>query len=125
MTLLSDKLSLIGLLVILLEVALIVLVVSPEQARRARVAEQETATAVFGAPLAARALIVSSATPKSARTDSVSQPGYAYVGRNPPGVRLRRGAGSNCGTEPSTGTKLPRATLCGCCSASANESTGA
>ena len=55
MTLLSDKLSLIGLLVILLEVALVVLVVSPEQARRARVAEQETATAVFGAPLAARA----------------------------------------------------------------------
>ena len=52
MTLLSDKLSLIGLLVILLEVALVVLVVSPEQARRARVAEQETATAVFGAPLA-------------------------------------------------------------------------
>ena len=36
MTLLSDKLSLIGLLVILLEVALVVLVVSPEQARRAR-----------------------------------------------------------------------------------------
>ena len=55
MTLLSDKLSLIGLLVILLEVALVVLVVSPEQARSARVAEQETATAVFGAPLAARA----------------------------------------------------------------------
>jgi hypothetical protein len=55
MTLLSDKLSLIGLLVILLEVALVVLVVSLEQARRARVAEQETATAVFGAPLAARA----------------------------------------------------------------------
>jgi hypothetical protein len=55
MTLLSDKLSLIGLLVILLEVALVVLVVSPEQVRRARVAEQETATAVFGAPLAARA----------------------------------------------------------------------
>ena len=55
MTLLSDKLSLIGLLVILLEVALVVLVVSPEQARRARVAEQETAKAVFGAPLAARA----------------------------------------------------------------------
>ena len=55
MTLLSDKLSLIGLLVILLEVALVVLVVSPEQARRARVEEQETATAVFGAPLAARA----------------------------------------------------------------------
>ena len=55
MTLLSDKLSLIGLLVILLEVALVVLVVSPEQARGTRVAEQETATAVFGAPLAARA----------------------------------------------------------------------
>lgn len=55
MTLLSDKLSLIGLLVILLELALIVLVVSPEQARRARVAEQETATVVFGEPLAARA----------------------------------------------------------------------
>ena len=55
MTLLSDNLSLIGLLVILLEVALIVLVVSPEQARRARVAEQETAAAVCGAPRAARA----------------------------------------------------------------------
>ena len=55
MTLLSDKLSLLGLLVILLEVALVVLVVSPEQARRASLAEQETAIVVFGTPLAARA----------------------------------------------------------------------
>ena len=43
MTLWSDKLSLFGLLVILLEVALVVLVVSPESARNARIAEQQTA----------------------------------------------------------------------------------
>jgi hypothetical protein len=56
MTLWSDKLSLFGLLVILLEVALVVLVVSPESARNLRMAEQQTALTVFGADLAEQAL---------------------------------------------------------------------
>jgi hypothetical protein len=56
MTLWSDKLSLFGLLVILIEVALVVLVVSPESARNARIAEQQTALTVFGADLAEQAL---------------------------------------------------------------------
>jgi hypothetical protein len=55
MTLLSDKLSLLALVVIVLEIALIVLVVSPERARAARIAEQETAVAVYGARLAEKA----------------------------------------------------------------------
>lgn len=55
MNVLSDKLSLLGVLVILLEVALVMLVVSPETAQEARVAEHETALQVFGEPLAVRA----------------------------------------------------------------------
>ncbi len=55
MTLLSDKLSLLAIVVIVLEIALIVLVVSPERARAARVAEQQTAVEVYGERLAAKA----------------------------------------------------------------------
>lgn len=55
MTLFSDKLSLLALLVIVLEIALLVLVISPERARAARVAEQQTAVSVFGPRLAAKA----------------------------------------------------------------------
>jgi hypothetical protein len=39
-------------------------------------------------------------------------------------VRLKRGAGAGCVT-PSISMKVPRAALCGCFGASANESTGA
>jgi hypothetical protein len=55
MTLWSEKLSLLGLIVIVLEVALVALVVSPESARNARIAEQQTAIEVFGVGLAERA----------------------------------------------------------------------
>jgi hypothetical protein len=55
MTLLSDKLSLLAIVVIVLEIALIVLVVSPERARAARIAEQQTAVAVYGTRLADKA----------------------------------------------------------------------